>query len=56
MITIRLHDGDTVTLNADPKDVTTENSTLIIRRDGITIGKFRRYIAWHETPEDHTPE
>jgi hypothetical protein len=52
MITIRLHDGETVTLDADPKDVTSESSALVIRRGGIIIGRFRRCIAWHETPSD----
>lgn len=52
MITVLLNDtGEKVTLNAEPQNVTTENGTLIVRRDNQVIARFRRHIAWWETPQ-----
>ena len=51
MITVLLNDnGETVTLNASPNDATIENGTLIIRRDKQVIARFRRHVAWWESP------
>lgn len=56
MITVLLANGETITLNAEPKDVTTEGGTLIIRRDRQIIAKFRRHIGWFEAADDDTTE
>lgn len=53
MITVLLNDnGERVTLNADPKDVSIESSALVIRRDKVIIARFRRHLCWHETTDD----
>lgn len=53
MITVLLNDnGEKVTLDAEPKNVTTENGSLIVRRDKQIIARFRRHIAWWETVEN----
>lgn len=52
MITVLLNDsGERVTLNADPKDVSIENSALVIRRDKVIIARFRRHVAWYESAD-----
>lgn len=48
MIRVMLHDGESVTLNAAPKDMSTGNGTLTVRRDGSVIASFRRSLGWHE--------
>ena len=48
--------GEKVTLNAEPKDVTTESGTLIVRRDRQIIARFRRHIAWFEAADNDTTE
>lgn len=46
-ITVQINDHERVTINADPKNVKTENGNLTIRRsDGTVIARFRRHIAW----------
>ena len=46
-VTIQINDHERVNINADPKNVTTENGNLTIRRsDGTVIARFRRHIAW----------
>lgn len=50
-IRIILHEGESVTLNASSDDVNTETGALVVKRDGKTIGKFRRYVAWHEVEQ-----
>lgn len=52
MIVIRLNDeGNRVVVNAEAKDVSVENSSLIIRRDRTIIARYRRWIGWHEQPD-----
>ena len=46
-ITVQINDHERVNINADPKNVKTENGNLTIRRsDGTVIARFRRHIAW----------
>ena len=46
-VTVQINDHERVTINADPKNVKTENGNLTIRRsDGTVIARFRRHIAW----------
>ena len=45
-ITVQINDHERVTINADPKNVTTENGSLVIRRDNVIVARFRRFIAW----------
>lgn len=45
-ITVQINDHERVTINADPKNVKTENGSLVIRRDNVIVARFRRHIAW----------
>ena len=45
-ITVQINDHERVTINADPKNVKTENGSLVIRRDNVIVARFRRFIAW----------
>ena len=49
MITVQISDTEKVRIDADPKDVSIENSALVIRRDKVIIARFRRHVAWWET-------
>lgn len=52
-ITVQINDTERVNINADPKNVKTENGNLAIRRsDGTVIARFRRHVAWWSSDTD----
>lgn len=57
MITVLLNDsGEKVTVNAEPSNVTIETGALIARRDRQVIARFRRHLAWWETPQSEATD
>lgn len=51
MITVQINESEKVTLNAEPENVSIESNALVIRRDKQVIARFRRHIAWWESPQ-----
>lgn len=51
-ITVQINDTERVIIDADPKDVSIENSALVIRRDKTIIARFRRHLCWYEATDD----
>ncbi|MDI3331745.1 MAG: hypothetical protein QJR09_13570 [Micrococcus sp.] len=50
MIRVQTEDGP-VTIDAEPKDVTSSAGHLKITRQGVIIAQFRNWQHWHETTE-----
>ncbi|MCT1996673.1 hypothetical protein M3C58_00375 [Brachybacterium muris] len=47
-IKIIMHDGETITVPGEAKDVKINSNVLTITRNNIVTAQFRRYIAWIE--------
>ena len=43
-----MHDGETITVPGEAKDVKINSNVLTITRNNIVTAQFRRYIAWIE--------
>lgn len=51
-IVVQINDTERVTIDAEPEHVTTENGSLVIRRNGVIVARFRRHLAWWASARD----